>query len=183
MSLELMPDGSTFKKLTKIQTAALERYYKRGKPSNLDELLQSPIFPSIISGTVASAFLVAGWAYLKDQDLPTFDESANWLGGGVGGLIAKAYTNNPKSPRFIPSIDPLKKGEMVEVPRCKRWQLDAAALIDTTQLAAFFELPLLAPQFTILRATKSVHIIKNMKREGCPKPSAFSQAQWDDVKI
>jgi hypothetical protein len=182
MALELMPDG-TFKKLSKVQTDALDRYYKRENGDILSSLIGSPILPSLIYGTLGVATLVTAWAYLKDQDLPSFDESANWLGGGVGGVIAKAYTNNPKSPQFIPSIDPLKKGEMVEVPRCKRWEIDAAALIETTKLSAFFELPLLAPQFTILRATKSVHIIKNMKREGCPKPDAFSQAQWDDVTI
>jgi hypothetical protein len=180
MVLELMPDGLTFKKLTKIQTEALDRYYKRGKPSNLDELLQSPLLPSIISGTVASAFLVAGWAYLKDQPLPTFDESANWLGGGVGGIIAKAYDNNPKTPEMVTLPD----GKVIgPLSRCQRWENDAATLIQTDKLSTFFDLPILKPQFTILKATKSVHIIKNMKREGCPKPTAFSQTQWDDVTI
>ena len=181
MALELMPDGSTFKKLTKIQTEALDRYYKRGKEDLVDTVIQSPILPTIVYGSVASAFLVAGWAYLKDQKLPTFDEASNWLGGGVGGVIAKAYTNNPKSPQFRPSqLDPTK---MVEVPRCQRWEQDAVALMQTTELSTLFELPILAPQFTILRATKSVHIIKNMKREGCPRPTAFSSAQWNEVTI
>jgi len=33
--LELMPDGETFKKLTRGQSAALERYYKREKGDRL----------------------------------------------------------------------------------------------------------------------------------------------------
>ena len=47
----------------------------------------------------------------------------------------------------------------------------------------FGELNKLFPSFMtgglkISQATKALNIIKNMKKEGCPKPSAFSDEQW-----
>jgi len=48
MALELMPDG-TFKKLSKIQTDALDRYYKREKGDLLDTILPR-LLPSLILG-------------------------------------------------------------------------------------------------------------------------------------
>ena len=179
MALELLPDGSTFKKLTKIQTAALDRYYKRERGDLIETILPT-LIPSILFSVVATGGIVAAWSYLKNQELPSFDDTAKWLGGGVGGVIATAYTNHPNTPEMVTLPDGKVIGPLT---RCQRWENDAATLIQTDKLSSFFELPILKPQFTILKATKSVHIIKNMKREGCPKPTAFSQAQWDDVTI
>ena len=75
--LELMPDG-TFKKLSKLQTEALERYYKRENDNELwKALIQSPLFPTLVYGTLGVATLVVGWAYLKDKNLPTGDNVGN----------------------------------------------------------------------------------------------------------
>ena len=58
--LELMPDGETFKKLTKAQTEALDRYYKREKEGLLDKTLPPLIstgIPSIVAVGLAAAAL------------------------------------------------------------------------------------------------------------------------------
>jgi len=174
MALELMPDG-TFKKLTKVQTDALERYYKREKGDEiLPALIQSPIFPTLVFGSLGIATLVVTWAYLKDKDLPTGDDVGRWLGGG----IAAAYSDDPKSP---PTLT-LRDGTVVELTRCQQWEQDAIAW-KTAEQGLFTQLSSVLPSFTlggvkIMQATKALNIIKNMKKEGCPKPSAFSDEQW-----
>ena len=169
MALELMPDG-TFKKLSKIQTDALDRYYKREKGDLLDTILPR-LLPSLILGVVGSAGIVAAWAYLKDLELPTIES----FGGGIADITSMIFGANPKSPQFILSIDPLKEGEMVEVPRCKRWEIDATEWLRLDQTN-----PNKGRTETILSATYGLSIIKNMKREGCSKPPAFTQSQWNE---
>jgi hypothetical protein len=61
--------------------------------------------------------------------------------------------------------------------RCQRWENDAADWFTVKQSykgdLGYIE--------TTLGALAAARIIKNMKKEGCPKPSAFTQAQWDDI--
>jgi len=179
MALELMPDGLTFKKLTKIQTEALDRFYNRGKKEDrIDTLIQSPIFPSIVFGSVATAALVATWAYLKDLELPSIESFFESAGGGIADITSAVFGADPKSPQFIPSIIPGKEGELVEVPRCKRWEIDATEWLRLNQAT-----PNKGRTETIFSATYGLSIIKNMKREGCPKPNAFTQSQWNEGKI
>ena len=173
MALELMPDG-TFKKLTKVQTDALERYYKREKEQILPALIQSPFFPTLVYGSLGVATLVVAWAYLKDKDLPTSDDVGSWLGGGVAAI----YSDDPKSPNFITLAD----GTTRELTRCQQWEQDAI-MWKIAEEGVFGELNKLFPSFMtgglkISQATRALNIIKNMKKEGCPKPSAFSDAQW-----
>ena len=56
-----MPDGETFKKLTKAQHCALDRYYKRQRPSLIDETAAPLIangLPIIIgTGIAAVAYI------------------------------------------------------------------------------------------------------------------------------
>jgi len=169
--LELMPDG-TFKKLSNLQTEALGRYYKREKGNILETVIPS-LLPSIIFGAVATAGIVVAWSYLKDQELPTRNEVSNWLGGSVAGIVSGAYSNNPKSSETITLAD----GTTRKLTRCQRWESDA---VDWKILNDKFNSFLGDKIGTLIQATHGLSIIKNMKREGCSKPTAFTQAQWDE---
>ena len=60
--------------------------------------------------------------------------------------------------------------------RCKRWETDATEWLAVKQSKGD-----LGPAESIVAALAAARIIKNMKKEGCSKPSAFTQAQWDEV--
>lgn len=166
MALELMPDG-TFKKLSKIQTDALDRYYKREKGDLLDTILPR-LLPSLILGGVGSAGLVVAWSYLKDLELPTVES----FGFNIADLTSRIYGNEPKSDKYFIYPD----GSQHEVPICSRWEADATEWFGLQERAK-------DPISITLNATYGLSIIKNMKREGCPKPPAFTQSQWDEGKI
>ena len=170
MALELMPDG-TFKKLTKAQTDALDRYYKREKGDEiLPAVIQSPIFPTLVFGSISAVAIGVVWAYLNEKDF----ELGKFLGGGVASI----YSDNPKSPSTLTLHD----GSVVELTRCQQWEQDAIAW-KTAEQGIFTQLSSVLPSFTlggvkIMQATKALHIIKNMKKEGCPNPALFSDEQW-----
>lgn len=172
MAVELLPDGSTFKKLTPTETGALDRYYKRGRGDLLDTVIPS-LVPSILFAGVATAGIVVAWSYLKEQDLPTSNDVSNWLGGGVASVVSGAYSNNPKTPAEITLADGSKR----QLSRCQRWESDA---VDWKILNDKFNSFLGDKIGTLIQATHGLSIIKNMKREGCSKPTAFTQAQWDE---
>ena len=170
MALELMPDG-TFKKLTKVQTDALDRYYKREKGDEiLPALIQSPIFPTLVFGSISAITIGVVWAYLNEKD---FD-----LGQFLGGGVAAIYSDDPKSPNTITLAD----GTTRELTRCQQWEQDAI-MWKIAEQGVFGQLNAVLPAFMtgglkIAQATKALNIITNMKKEGCPKPTAFSDAQW-----
>jgi len=177
--LELMPDG-TFKKLSKLQTDALERYYKREKDNELwVSVIQSPLFPTLVYGTLGIATLVVGWAYLKDKELPSGDDAGRWVAGGLSTI----YSKDPQSPKTITLAD----GTTRELTRCQRWEQDAQSLDIAGEeggvLHTLKKFPLFAPNITILQATKAVSIIRNMKREGCGRSLVFTPEQWKEAQL
>ena len=173
--LELMPDG-TFKKLSKLQTEALERYYKRENDNELwKALIQSPLFPTLVYGTLGVATLVVGWAYLKDKNLPTGDDVGRWLAGG----IATVYSSDPKSSETITLPD----GTTRKLTRCQRWEQDAVNWQIKKESGIITMLMPFAPQFKIWQATEAVHIIRSMKREGCGRSLVFTPEQWKEAQL
>ena len=55
MTLELMPDGKTFKKLNATQEKALKRYYKRAQDKPLIRDLALPVGLAVLGGIGAIA--------------------------------------------------------------------------------------------------------------------------------
>ena len=181
MALELMPDGKTFKKLNATQEKALKRYYKRTHDKPLIRDLALPIGLAVLGGIGAIAYVFKEelQQYLKDKE----EDVVTWIGGlprAGGGLVADAiiglegalFPQNPVTPEFIEvggrTIGPLS--------RCKRWETDATEWLSVKQSKGD-----LGPAESVVAALAAARIIKNMKKEGCPKPSAFTQAQWDEV--
>jgi len=180
-----MPDGKTFKKLNATQEKALKRYYKRSQDKPLIQDLSLPIGLAV-AGTIGAI------AYIfKDQLLKEFEEQKEdffpwlfslpkkavlWTGGGVAdtlvSLVDVVYglsTNEPVTPEFI-IIDGREIGPL---DRCKRWEADATTWLGNVQAGKFIT--------KLGAALAGNYIIKNMKKDGCSKPLAFTQAQWDDI--
>ena len=181
MALKLMPDGKTFKKLNSVQEKALKRYYKRAQDKPLIQDLSLPIGLAVLGGIGAIAYVFKDelQQYLKDKE----EDVVTWIKGlpaAGGGVVADAiislestlFPQNPVTPEFIEvggrTIGPLS--------RCKRWETDATEWLSVKQSKGD-----LGPAESVVAALAAARIIKNMKKEGCPKPSAFTQAQWDEV--
>lgn len=186
MALELMPDGKTFKKLNATQEKALKRYYKRAQDKPLIQDLSLPIGLAVLGGIGALAYVFKDelQQYLKDKE----EDVVEWIkglpvaaGGGVADILIKAgdliFPQNPLNPEFV-QLPPYaeRDGTFTERPptqftRCQRWELDAIDVVFLVNEKG----PSTAYALAIAR------IIKNMKREDCPKPSVITQAQWDDI--
>ena len=117
MALELLPDG-TFKKLSKVQTDALDRYYKRENKRDLTTEVIAQ-FPLILATSIAAAAYV-----FRDEIKEKIKEEGIDLGLGLAKLITRIPFGKaePMEPEFVPSlIDP---EIMVEIPRCERYAAD-----------------------------------------------------------
>jgi len=186
MALTLMPDGKTFKKLNATQEKAVKSYYNRLHDKPLTETLALPIGLAIVGTIGAIAYI------FRDEIKKTYEEQEEalltWIGGlpvaaggGVADLLIKAgdllFPQNPLNPEFV-QLPPYaeRDGTFTERPptqftRCQRWELDAVDVVFLVNERG----PSTAYALAIAR------IIKNMKKENCPKPSVITQAQWDDI--
>ena len=187
MALELMPDGKTFKKLNATQEKALKRYYKRTRDKPWQETLGLPILAGgvVIAGTIGAIAYVfreeAKTAFIDEKEkfftwltgLPK--KAVLWTGGGVADTVVSLVdlvglsTNEPVTPEFII----INGREIGPLSTCKRWEVDATTWLENVQAGKFIT--------KIGAALAGNYIIKNMKEEGCPKPLAFTQAQWDAI--
>jgi len=162
--LELLPDGKTFKKLNATQTRALERYYKRLKRTNQDNL---PI--------VLGAGMLAGAYVFKEEMKLKLDELPIDAGEGVADIILKVqdviFPQNPNTPEFI-IIDGREIGPL---SRCKRWEADATDVLAAIQLKGSD----ISRTETVAFALALKRIINNMKKEDCERPLAITQTQWE----
>ena len=176
-----MPDGKTFKKLNSTQYKALNNYYKRLHDKPLSQNLSLPIGLAVLGGIGAIAYVFKDElkTYLadKEEDVITWIKGLPAAGGDVVAdaiisLEGALFPQNPVTPEFIEvggrTIGPLS--------RCKRWETDATEWLSVKQSKGD-----LGPAESVVAALAAARIIKNMKKEGCPKPSAFTQAQWDEV--
>ena len=174
--LELMPDGVTFKKLTKAQGAALERHYKRQRPSLLDEAaapLISGGLPIIIGTALASI------AYIFRD---TLQEELAEVGGGVGQFInegiwdtavfpvldAIGARKDPKTPKMVllnPDANPRDYTYAGPLTRCQRWEAD---LVDWESRGG--------------GGLDRAFILRRMIDEGCEKPASVEQGEWSRLK-
>jgi len=164
MALELLPDG-TFKKLSKVQTDALDRYYKRENKRDLTTEVIAQ-FPLILATSIAAA------AYVFRDEIK---EKIKEEGIGAGLWVAKLITRipfgkaEPMEPEFVPSqLDP---EIMVEVPRCLRYESDYVNQATIAEGIPFVGVP--------LQALSQLYTIQSMKKEGCSKPDIIPQSQWD----
>jgi hypothetical protein len=163
--LELMPDGETFKKLTKAQGDALHRYYKREHDSLLVKTL-----PPLISTGLPAIFAIglgaAAYVFkdeLEEELLKSGESAIDWLGSGLfkfSGVGQALRLVGPTTPEFIILEDGTKVGPL---SRCKRWETD---LVDLTEKNVGALIPV---------------YLKAMKDDGCSKPVFVTKKNWDKV--
>jgi len=183
MALTLMPDGKTFKKLNRTQENALNTYYKQIHDKPLTETLGLPLGLAVLGGIGAIAYI------FKDEIKKAFDEQekafVDWFkglpvaaGGGVADLLIKAgdliFPQNPLNPEYTTlSAGTPEERTVGPFSLCQRWGLDADDWLANVQAGKFLT--------KIGAALAGNYIIKNMKKEGCSRPQAITQAQWDDI--
>ena len=166
MALELLPDG-TFKKLTKVQTDALNRYYKRENKRDLTTEAIISGLPIILGVSIASiAYIFRD--DIKEKVLTALEEEA--IGAGLG--IAKVIT------RFIRGEQQRTEPQQPEVTiqgnvltRCQRYEADYVTQNTIAEGIPFVGVP--------LQALAQLNTIQSMKIEGCSKPDIIPQSQWN----
>lgn len=179
MPITAFPKDIEVRKLTAAQERAIQKYIRSSGDKSLAKTALIVGIPTIAFLTVAggAAFLV--WHYLKDLELPTWQDAKEAAGGAVadviidvGGAAARAagFEDNPTTPELFQ----LASGRVVELSRCQRWEQDAADILQKVQAGG------LSSSETVQAALATKRVAKNMKKEGCDRPSAISQAQWDD---
>ena len=162
--LELMPDGETFKKLTKAEEAALHRYYKREHDSLLDKTLP-PLISTGIPTIVAVGLAAAAYVFKEEleEELKEAGVSvANWAGSGLfklTGLVQVTSRLGPFSQEFII----LEDGTKVQLTKCQRWENDLVNIVESGATA-------LLPIY-----------ITAMKNDGCSKPAFVTMENWKKV--
>ena len=173
MALELLPDG-TFKKLTKVQTDALDRYYKRENKRDLTTEAIISGLPIILGVSIASIAYVFR-DDIKEQVLSALEEESI----GAGLWVAKGLTKffrgeqqrtEPMTPEVM--VSQLDPEVMVEIPRCERYATD---YVNQNTIAEGIPFGV----GTVLQALAQLNTIQSMKIEGCSKPDIIPQSQWD----
>jgi len=96
-------------------------------------------------------------------------------GGGVADVILtltdNLFGNNPNNPEYMTLYNPTR--QVGPFTRCQRWESDGLDWKTKDQAGEYIT--------KAGSALAAARIIKNMKREGCSRPTVFTQAQWDDI--
>jgi len=173
--LELMPDGVTFKKLTKAQGAALDRHYKRQRPSLVDDVTPALIGSGlpIIVGTVVASIAYIFRDQLKDEALETAGGVGQFINEGIWDnavfplLDAIGARKDPQTPEMVllnPDANPRDYTYAGPLSRCQRWEAD---LVDWEDRKG--------------GGLDRAFILRRMKSEGCEKPGFVEAGEWGRV--
>jgi glucose uptake protein GlcU len=166
MALELLPDG-TFKKLTKVQTDALNRYYKRENKRDLTTEAIISGLPIILGVSIASVAYVFR-DDIKEKVVTALEEATIPIGFG----LAKAITRFTRGEQNIPT-EPRTSETTIEgnvLSKCQRY---AGDYVDQNEIHV---IPFVGGT---LQALAQLGTIQSMKLEGCSKPDIIPQSQWD----
>ena len=166
MALELMPDG-TFKKLSKVQSDALNRYYKRENkkdlPSEAGLLLIAYSLPVILGvGIGAGAFI------FRDEIKERIEEAVIPSGLGVAKLITRFVRGEKNTPTEPQTSETTIQGNVLT--KCQRY---AGDYVSQNEIHV---IPFVGGT---LQALAQLNTIQSMKLEGCSKPDVIPQAQWE----
>ena len=169
MPIAAIPQGVEIKKLTPTQERALDKLLKAQRDENTLQTAIRVAVPTLAFVGVAGIGIVTTFAYLKDIELPSVKDIVKGAGVDAGGIVADVITtvigrDNPRTPEFTPS-------GAGPIPRCQRWESDYVTTIKDDP----------GPIETTLLATAQLNIIKNMKAEGCSRPSSIPARQWNEV--
>ena len=184
MPIAAIPQGIELRKISAVQKRAVDELLQKQK----DTSLLNTAIPSTILLIIASG---AGLIYLfKDQIREWAENQVGSLaeaikqfivggivssGGGVADIFTdtlnKVFTFNPTTPATF--VD--AQGNVQTLSRCQRWENDANDQLAKVQAGG------LSRSEKVEIATTILLIAKNMKSEGCEKPTSISQAQWNEA--
>ena len=175
MPITAIPKGVELRKITAVQKRALDELItkERGNSALTNAILVG--IPSIIAGSAVLAYVfkdeVKEWYEEKKGELKkAVVDAVAGTGEGIVDIVLdtanKVFRNNPKTPKVVNGS---------ELTRCTRWAVDA------TDVLALVQKGNLTKSETIAAAVATIAIAKEMKLEGCSRPSAISQAQWDQA--
>ena len=174
MPITAIPKGVELRKITAVQKRALDELITKERGSSALTTAILVGIPSIIAGSAVLAYV------FKDEIKKWFDEQEQKVKDVVKNVVVTAgetvvetvveagnavFRNNPTTPEVVQGST---------LTRCTRWAVDATDNLARVQAGN------LTRTEKIGLATNLKYIISNMKSEGCSRPSAISQAQWDE---
>ena len=175
MPITAIPKGVELRKITAVQKRALDELITKERGSSALTTAILVGIPSIIAGSAVLAYVFKEEAkeWLADQQetiLEVAKKVVENTGGGIVDIVLdtanKVFQNNPKTPKVVNGS---------ELTRCTRWAVDATDVLALVQKGGLTKPEIVASGVAL------VGIAKEMKREGCSRPSAISQAQWDQA--
>ena len=172
MPITAIPKGVELRKITAVQKRALDELITKERGSSALTTAILVGIPSIIAGSAVLAYV------FKDEMKKWFDEQEQKVKDVVKNVVVtagetvvetvveagnKVFRNDPTTPEVVQGST---------LTRCTRFAVDA-----TDILAQINE----GKIGTTSAAIGILAIAKQMKKEGCSRPSAISQAQWDQA--
>jgi hypothetical protein len=175
MPIAAIPSGVEIKTITAGQKRALDELLgKERENSTISTALMVGI-PSIIAASAVLSYVFKDEmkTWFKEQQDTLLEATKKIVAGTGEGIVDitidtlnKVFQNNPKTPKVVNGS---------ELTRCTRWAVDA------TDVLALIQKGNLTKSETVVAAVAIIGIAKEMKREGCSRPSAISQDQWDQA--
>jgi len=175
MPITAIPKGVELRKITAVQKRALDELITKERGSSALTTAILVGIPSVIAGSAVLAYVfkeeMKDWYEEKKGEIVEAVKTVmEKTGGGIVDVVLdagnKIFRNNPKTPEVV--------GNQT-FTRCVRWELDAVDILSIVQKGN------LTKTETIQAGLNTIYIAKNMKDEGCSRPSAISQAQWDQA--
>jgi len=174
MPITAIPKGVELRKITAVQKRALDDLITQERGSSTLKTAILVGIPSIIAGSAVLAYVFKEEAkewFAKQEE--NFKEAIVKVVEGAGeGIVDvvldtanKVFQNNPKTPKVVNGS---------ELTRCTRWAVDATDVLTLVQAKGSD----ITKSETVLAAIATIAIAKEMKREGCSRPSAISEDQW-----
>ena len=172
MPIVAVPKDLEVRKLTAAQAKSIETYLKKTGDQSVTKAALLVGIPAAAFLTVAGGTAFLAWHYLKDKELPSVNDIAKLFGGGIADIITdginKVFSFNPTTPATF--VD--AQGIVRTLTRCQRWEVDAVDIKAKVQAGN------LSKREIGTLATTLLLIVKNMKSEGCERPTAISETQW-----
>jgi hypothetical protein len=175
MPIAAIPQGVEIRKITSVQKKALDELLGKERESNSLTTALLVGIPSIVAGSAVLAYVFKDEMkqWLQDQQDTLLDAAKKVVTGTGEGIVDivldagnKIFRNDPVTPKMVAGS---------ELSRCTRWAVDATDTLGRIQTGN------LTKTQQTQAALNLIYIAKNMKIEGCSRPSAISQAQWDQA--
>jgi len=175
MPITAIPKGVELRKITAVQKRALDELITKERGSSALTTAILVGIPSIIAGSAVLAYVFKEeaqewYADKKGEIIEAIKVVAEQTGGGIVEIVLdagnKIFRNNPTTPEQYGGST---------LNRCTRWAVDATENLARTQKGDLTETEIVRAAMNLL------YIAKNMKIEGCSRPSAISQDQWNEA--